>query len=156
MSEQQNIGPKIAWFQSIIGRVETGIYVAVGILLVIAAVMLVGAAAWHFVDDFGLEHFSDHLLVLIDKLLLTLMIIELLYTVRVSLRARGLIPEPFLIIGLIAAMRRVLLITAETWHLQDVEQDLFQRAMLELGLLTVLTLILVISLVLLRRYREDA
>jgi hypothetical protein len=44
---------------------------------------------------------------------LILLVIELLYTVQVSFREHGLIPEPFLLVGLIAAIRRVLVLTAE-------------------------------------------
>ena len=41
------------------------------------------------------------------------MIVEILYTVQVSFREHALIPEPFLIVGLIAGIRRVLVLTAE-------------------------------------------
>lgn len=74
-----------------------------------------------------------------------------LHTGRVSLRARGLLVEPFLIVGLIAVMRRVLVITAEAWHPGEIETMQFQRAMIELGQLTVLILVLVTSIILLRR-----
>ena len=49
----------------------------------------------------------------LDRLLLVLMIIELLYTVKVSFREHALTPEPFLIVGLIAVTRRVLVVTAQ-------------------------------------------
>jgi uncharacterized membrane protein (DUF373 family) len=41
--------------------------------------------------------------------LLILLIVELLYTVQVSFREHAVMPEPFLLVGLIAAIRRVLL-----------------------------------------------
>jgi hypothetical protein len=43
---------------------------------------------------------------LLDRLLLTLMIVELLYPVQVSFREHTLVPEPFLLVGLVAATRR--------------------------------------------------
>jgi hypothetical protein len=36
------------------------------------------------------------------------MIVEILHTVRISLRSHILVAEPFLIVGLIAAVRRIL------------------------------------------------
>jgi hypothetical protein len=58
-------------------------------------------------------------------------------------------------VGLIAAMRRVLVITAEAHPMAEIDTPRFDRAMLELGLLTVLTLVLVVSIILLRRSRES-
>jgi hypothetical protein len=51
-------------------------------------------------------------------------------------------------------MRRILVITAEAAG--EVDDRQFDRAMLELGLLTLMTLILVVSIILLRRSREPA
>lgn len=50
---------------------------------------------------------------LLDSLLLVMMLVEILHTVDISLRQHVLSSEPFLIVGLIAAIRRVLVITAE-------------------------------------------
>jgi uncharacterized membrane protein (DUF373 family) len=46
----------------------------------------------------------------LDRLLLLLMVVELLYTVQVSFREHAIVPEPFLIVGLVAATRRVLVL----------------------------------------------
>ena len=49
----------------------------------------------------------------LDQLLLVLMLVELLHTVRISVRSEALIMEPFLTVGLIASIRRVLVITMQ-------------------------------------------
>ena len=41
------------------------------------------------------------------------MVIEILHTVRVSFTEGALVSEPFLVVGLIASIRRVLVITLE-------------------------------------------
>ncbi|HZF05945.1 MAG TPA: hypothetical protein VE932_16545, partial [Patescibacteria group bacterium] len=69
----------------------------------------------------------------------------------VSFREHALVPEPFLVVGLIAAIRRVLVITAEFTDVKDAGADAFRATTVELALLTVLSLVLVVSLVLLRR-----
>jgi hypothetical protein len=88
---------------------------------------------------------------LLDRVLLIVMIVELLYTVQVSFRERTLVPEPFLIVGLIAATRRILVVTAEFAELAEAGGVVFQHAMLELGLLTFMVLVFVVALVLLRK-----
>jgi hypothetical protein len=47
------------------------------------------------------------------------------------------VPEPFLLVGLIAATRRILVVTAEFAELAEGVGVVFQHAMLELGLLTI-------------------
>jgi uncharacterized membrane protein (DUF373 family) len=142
--------PLVPWIR----RIEDVIYVAIAALLILAAVTLLGVAAWDFLRGLGAEDMGRRALLMLGNLLLVLMLGELLYTVRISLHAHGLLPEPFLIVGLIAAMRRILVITAETHPLADIDAPRFYRAMLELGLLTLLTLVLVVSIILLRRSRE--
>ncbi len=88
----------------------------------------------------------------LDRLLLVLMIIELLYTVKVSFREHALTPEPFLIVGLIAATRRVLVLTAQLAVLiEKPDEVVFRNAMFELALLTVMIVALVASLLMLRK-----
>jgi hypothetical protein len=67
-----------------------------------------------------------------------------------------LVPEPFLIVALIAGIRRVLVLTAEFGEFLTAGGPVFQNAMLELGLLTVMILALVIALVLLRKRAPTA
>ncbi|HSE93253.1 MAG TPA: phosphate-starvation-inducible PsiE family protein [Methylomirabilota bacterium] len=88
---------------------------------------------------------------LLDRVLLILVFVEVLYTVQVSFREHALVPEPFLIVGLIAAIRRVLVLTAELAELTERGEGAFRNAIVEPGLLTALIVALVLSLVLLRR-----
>jgi hypothetical protein len=95
----------------------------------------------------------------LDQLLLVLMLVELLHTVRISVRSETLIMEPFLIVGLIASIRRVLVITMQAAKMTeqgqpqagDAPSAAFRNTMIELGLLGFLTLIFVFSIYLLRR-----
>jgi hypothetical protein len=79
-----------------------------------------------------------------------------LYTVQVSFREHTLAPEPFLIVGLIAATRRILVLTAGIGELAQAGGEGFVHAMLELGLLSLMALALVVALVLLRRRSSQA
>jgi uncharacterized membrane protein (DUF373 family) len=131
--------------------VEDIVYVGLGALLALSAVWLLGYAAWTFSHDAMHTLLPAAIISLLDRLLLVLMIVELLYTVQVSFREHTLAPEPFLIVGLVAAIRRVLVLTAEvTGGGQPPAEAAFRFAMIELGILTVMIVALVASLLMLR------
>jgi uncharacterized membrane protein (DUF373 family) len=78
-----------------VSTLETVLYAAVAVLLIVAAslgVIRAGATIWH-----GLilrENTSSELLAL-DHILLVLMLIEILHTVRISIRTQQLTVVPF-------------------------------------------------------------
>jgi uncharacterized membrane protein len=93
----------------------------------------------------------------VDRLMFVLMLIEILHTVRGSVRSGGLTPEPFLIIGLIASIRNVLVITLKSsgmtaeGHGSIEGEMLFRSSIVELAVLGALILIFVVSIYVLRR-----
>jgi hypothetical protein len=135
---------------------ETILYLSVGLLLSAAAISAVfgaGAILWR-----GLVNSTvNYGLLVLDQLLLVLMLVEILHTVRISIRSEELIMEPFLIVGLIASIRRVLVITmqaaklTEEGHRSPDSEMAFRNGMIELGLLGFLILVLVLSIYFLRR-----
>jgi hypothetical protein len=70
--------------------------------------------------------------------------------VQVSFRQHVLQPGPFLVVSLIAVTRRILVLTAELPKMAKESASIFYNAKIELGLLTLLILVLVISLYYLR------
>ncbi len=135
--------------------VEHGVYAAIGLLLTVIAVVAlihvgvgvtVGVLSWS--DNVGLFG-------MVDQLLFVLMLAEILHTVRVSIRSGSLNAEPFLIVGLIASIRRVLVITLESSTAQKqggVDHDVvFRTSMIELGVLAGLILTMVVSIMLIRQ-----
>jgi hypothetical protein len=82
--------------------------------------------------------------------------VELLYTVQVSFREHALVPEPFLIVGLVAATRRILVVTAEFGSIKNPSDEIFRAAMTELSVLTVMIVAFVLSLRLLRNRHPAA
>lgn len=101
----------------VIERLEDAIYVIVAGLLVIASAFLLWNAGSTAIDE--LRTSQDGLVIvltILDKGLVLFMVAELLHTVRITLRQRSLAAEPFLIVGLIAGIRRVLILTAQSEH----------------------------------------
>jgi len=133
------------------------VYSVLAILLFLAALATIlnsGKMLWE-----GLHHWTiaAQTLQVLDQLLIVLMLVEILHTVRISIRSHTLITEPFLVVGLIASIRRMLVITLEastltkegSWSVE--RASIFRASMIELALLGLLVLILVFSITLLRR-----
>ena len=83
--------------------IEGFLYIVVGVLLAASAaggVLQAGVLLWRGGMGKALADNGFGVLVL-DQLLLVLMLVELLHTVRISVRSETLIMEPFLIVGLI-------------------------------------------------------
>ena len=109
-------------------------------------------------SDQGTQSHGDvlkNVIHVLDRLLLALMILEILHTIRVSIKEHQLLCEPFLIVGLIASVRRILVLSVEAAYLSDMTTEVFRHAMVETAILSVLILILVISIVLIRKYSVD-
>lgn len=131
--------------------VEDIVYLGLGVLLSGSALALLVSGGISFVQSLLARSLAMNIVPLLDRLLLILLVIELLYTVQVSFREHGLIPEPFLLVGLIAAIRRILVLTAEFAEIKSHPELIFQNLIIELAVLTFLVVALVVSLVLLRK-----
>ncbi len=122
-------------------------YIAVGICLIFTIGIIFMASMDTMIEMFHQKTLIEGALNMVDKMLLVIMAIEILYTVRVSLNTSGLNAEPFLIVGLIASIRRILLISmGGSYHM-----DKFNNHMIEIGVLGILSLIFVVSIIQLRR-----
>ena len=136
---------------------EASLYIVVGILLSAAAVAVLWEAGAILLRGIGSRTITGYGLQALDQLLLVLVLVEILHTVRISIRSQAIPIEPFLIVGLIASIRRVLVIAmqaaklTEEGHSSADTAAAFQNSMIELGLLGLLVLVFVFSIYLLRR-----
>jgi len=145
-------------FGDYLGKAEVVIYAVLAVLLFATAIATAANAAKLLYE--GLLHWmiAAQTLQVLDQLLIVLMLVEILHTVRISIRSHVLVTEPFLVVGLIASIRRILVITLEAstlthggvWSSENA--GIFRATMIELGLLGLLVLILVFSITLLRRF----
>jgi uncharacterized membrane protein (DUF373 family) len=139
------------WVAGQFTRVEDVVYVGLGILLSACALALLVTGGIDFASNIAGGGIAQNAVEILDRILLILLVVEILYTVQISFREHALTPEPFLIVGLIAATRRVLVLTAEFKDLLQKGPEAFRNGMVELGLLAFLIVALVISLAVLRR-----
>jgi uncharacterized membrane protein (DUF373 family) len=145
-------------FGDYLGRAEVVIYAILALLLFVTALATIADAAKMLWDGIGHWTMATETLLVLDQLLIVLMLVEILHTVRISIHSHILVTEPFLVVGLIASIRRILVITLEaatltkggTWSADGA--SIFRASMVELALLGLLVLIFVFSITLLRRY----
>jgi uncharacterized membrane protein (DUF373 family) len=92
-------------------------YVAsvVGVALILLAAVLIVSGLIGFVHDLVTKNVLDAATGLLDRLLLVLIVAEIVHTVVLSLRAHRLVAQPFIVVGLVAVIRKILLmLSAET------------------------------------------
>lgn len=130
------------------GYAEDLFYVAVAAALCVAGVILLGYGLYNFVTHIDDLPLSSNILEFLDSMLLVFIVTELIHTIRTVIDDKVLTAEPFLIVGIVAAIRRLVVLSAEAKDLLGTPT--FTDAMLEIGILTGTTLILGLAIFLLR------
>jgi uncharacterized membrane protein (DUF373 family) len=135
------------------GHAEALVYIGVAVLLIAGAVvLLVDAAGAYFADiTDGVAVASIELL---SALLLVFIFVELLGATRLTIRERRLIAEPFLLVGIIASIKEIVLV-AGAERPKDESWSTFRDSMVEVGVLAGVVLVLSISALLLRRRERE-
>ena len=101
----------------------------------------------------------DTAVAVLDSLLLAFIFVELIETIRIvttgtMVGERGIfIAEPFLLVGLIAVVRNILVLTANLHQVRSMEEA--QILLIEVGILTILVIVLTGALYYARRTRLD-
>lgn len=133
---------------------ERAIYWLVAVFLMAGALLYLGFTV---VQAYGLYRSGDFTGATLDLLngsLLTLMLAQVVYTTLTFLETGVLQIEPVLIVGIIASVRRILVITATLSAGGATPGDVaFDQTMLELGVLGAITLVLAIAIFLIRGRR---
>lgn len=125
--------------------VENGIYLVISTILLATVAILVYDVILKFI--FIHDNLVREIVEIIDNTLLILMVVEILYTIRVSVREHTLCAEPFIIVAMIASIRRILLISVESAYMTDN----FQHNMIEISILGLLIFIFSISIILMHK-----
>ena len=94
------------WF---LEHVQDAVAAAVGIVLIaLAGVLLVAGIADALDGSWGTVSVAGPKL--LDRVLLVLILVEIVYTVVLSLREHRLVAQPFIVVGLVAVIRRILFV----------------------------------------------
>ena len=136
--------------------VEDVVYIGLGVMLAATAFWLLGSVMWNFVSELVTRSLSGQIVGLLDQMLLVLLIIELLYTVQVSFRMHSLVAEPFLVVALIAVVRKILVLTAQIPQMPDANETAFRHEVIELSVLSAMVMVFVGSLIVLQKHAQNA
>lgn len=118
--------------------------------------MLVFAYSWFAFVKEAQHAFLPASLILVNDLLLVIILLELFRTIIRFLQTDVITLEPFLNIGIIASVRRILTAGAELAHLSDISQEYFDRYLMDIGLNVLVVLVLTIAAYLVRKGQADS
>jgi uncharacterized membrane protein (DUF373 family) len=145
---------RIIAFNRVMTLTEDVVYAAIALVLSVGAVGLLVVAvrdvgrSWGDEDTAGMVH-------VLDTLLLVFIFVELLYAVRLTLRERQVLVEPFLLVGVLAAIKEIVVLSVEAAEQVTEDPKAFDRSIVEIAVLAVLVLGLAAAAVLLRRKERE-
>ena len=133
---------------------ENVVYSTAGVLLAAGAVIVLAAVTWHLAMDVtkGVEEGVTNAL---DGMLLVFILLELLAGVRATMKEKKLVAEPFLIVGIIASIKEIVILTLESKEIYETENAAFDNAMIEIGVLAGVILLLSFASYLVRRKERE-
>jgi len=141
---------------SILKRIESVVLFCIALVLAVLAILLLGSSVIALFNAVITGQIRDLAIEILDSVLLVMMTMEIVYTVTISIESHTLVAEPFLIVGAIASIRRMLVITAESTKLEVSNPDAFRSTLIELGLLAATIVAIAISIYVLRRSQSFA
>ncbi|MBI3815698.1 MAG: phosphate-starvation-inducible PsiE family protein [Nitrospinae bacterium] len=122
------------------------VHIVIALSLIISAVFFLVSAFTNLksINSNSISH-------LINEILFVLIIMEIFVTVITYLREHRITFQPFLVVGIIASVRKILTIEAHLSVAEDVGREVFFRSMIDLGVNTGIVFILVLSFYLLAK-----
>jgi uncharacterized membrane protein (DUF373 family) len=138
----------------LLSAVEDVIYVGIAILLAGSALVVLFRAGEQLLDK-AQESKPDAMLEVLDSLLLVFILVELLYAVRTTLKERQIVAEPFLIAGVLVAIKEIVVLAVKGAGDYLSKGPEFARAMTEIGVLTAVIAVLATATLVLRRKEEE-
>ena len=136
-----------------LGLLEDALYWGIAVVLVAGSVALL-IAQFNTMLRLRNTPASTVMIEILDGLLLIFIFVELLYAVRSCLRSHEIVAEPFLIVGILAGIKEIVVLSVEAATLLDKGPD-FSRAVVEIGVLGAVVLVLALAAFVLRERRRD-
>jgi uncharacterized membrane protein (DUF373 family) len=148
-STKADVPPAVRAGNRALEMAEGVVYAGIAAFLVVTAIGAFVMAARQVPALFAAEGAGQAALEVLDTLLLVFIVVELLFAVRVTIAKRELIAEPFLLVGIIASIKEIVVLSVKAAD-QVGTGSPFSDSMWEVGVLGVLVLLLGITAYLLR------
>lgn len=126
-------------------RLETYGYISVGLSFLLLGMAVFVYGWWEFAET-ATEHVPKAILVLLNDLLLVVILLELFRTIVNFLKTGEISLEPFLHVGIIAAVRKILTVGAEMVLVETPDETRFTQYLLDVGVHGAVVLALVTGL----------
>ena len=146
------MGPMTDWIERGIERTENVIYLVVAVILFAVATVVAVATVATF-GDLTSSSVVDVSADILDLLLLIFIVVELLFAVRTTLSRRELVAEPFLLVGIIASIKEIVVLSVKAPELLGKPE--FADTLRLIGLLTGTIIFLALASFLLRRKERE-
>ena len=147
MSDDEERHPRgVAGVIWVLEHAQDFLSVIVGVLLVLLAVVVLVLGVVDFLRGVFSGSVEAAVVNLLNRVLLVLILVEIMHTVVLSLRAHHLVTQPLLAVGLVAVIRRVLFVLSSE----------ATASTAELALLIAMIAVFVAALIMVSRYdRSD-
>ncbi len=132
-----------------LNHAEDVIHFGVAAFLALLAIIVMFVSVRDFTghqDDFG-----EQVTHAVNGVLFVIIVMEILRTVLAHFDDTGLQLEPFLVIGIVSAVRHILTVGAQASLGTASTNDEFRHTMIELAINSTVVLVLVVGLILVRR-----
>jgi len=137
-------------------RIEEILYllISLGLLIVFGLILVDGFFV--LISLFDVKDITYSVVKFLDKILVALIVVELFYTVMVAIVEESAIKcvEPFLLVGVTALVRRLLVLTFEIAHPVVYSAERMTFYLIEMGLIGFLVIVFVIAIYLFRKTRR--
>ena len=140
------IGPFYAWME----RLDRWGYITVGLSLLAVSMGIFGHGWFVFVRSATESSFLLSAVTLVNNLLLVVILLELFRTIVRFLETDILRVEPYLAVGIIACVRRMLTDSAELGDLRNVTAEFFANYLKDVALATITATLLIVGIFILR------
>jgi uncharacterized membrane protein (DUF373 family) len=135
-------------------RLETYGYISVGISFLLLGMAVFVYGWWEFAET-ATSHVPKAILVLLNDLLLVVILLELFRTIVNFLKTGEISLEPFLHVGIIAAVRKILTVGAEMVLAETIDETRFTQYLFDVGVHGAVVLALVAGLYFYRVPRRE-
>lgn len=128
--------------------------VAIGLIIGFGIVMIDGLVI--LLNLYNTANFTEGAIKFLDKILVSLIFLEIFYTVLVAILEESAVKcvEPFILVAITALVRRLLILSFELSHPTIFSTERMKYYLIEMALVGILILMLIFSVILFRRSKR--
>ncbi len=153
-STTQSSPPPATRFDRVFSLAEDAVYAVVALLLFASAGVLLVQAAYRLATEVS-GGAIEAVKLSLESLLLVFILVELLTAVRTTISERKLVAEPFLLVGIIASIKEIVVTAVDARDSFGADDGVFADSMIAIGVLAAVLLTLSFATLLVRRKERE-